>query len=84
MPPVNMPYDAGMYSQPPFNYFETNILTLVQTQIEYYFSIDNLCKDMFLRKHMDSQGLVFLNTIAQFPTILTSFASLVRTPERSS
>ena len=86
MPPVNMAYDAGMYSQTPFNYFETSILTLVQTQIEYYFSIDNLCKDMFLRKHMDSQGLVYLSTIAQFRRMLelTHDVTLIRVASQNS
>jgi la-related protein 1 len=33
---------------------------------EYYFSLDNLLRDMYLRKHMDSQGFVLLDFIAQF------------------
>lgn len=41
---------------------------LINTNLvsEYYFSLDNLCKDMFLRKHMDSKGFVFLNFISDF------------------
>jgi la-related protein 1 len=35
-------------------------------QIEYYFSDDNLCKDIFLRRHMDDQGWVPLPLIAGF------------------
>ncbi|KAL5210475.1 hypothetical protein ABZP36_006098 [Zizania latifolia] len=35
-------------------------------QIEYYFSDDNLCKDIFLRQHMDDQGWVPLSLIAGF------------------
>jgi hypothetical protein len=31
---------------------------LLIQQIEYYFSIDNLCKDVFLRLHMDVDGWV--------------------------
>jgi hypothetical protein len=38
---------------------------------EYYFSIDNLCKDLFLRKHMDGQGYVPLSVIANFKRIKT-------------
>lgn len=38
---------------------------------EYYFSIDNLCKDLFLRKHMDGQGYVPLAVIANFKRIKT-------------
>ncbi|MGI4815310.1 MAG: La RNA-binding domain-containing protein [Janthinobacterium lividum] len=47
---------------------------------DYYFSLDNLVKDMFLRKHMDSQGFVFLSVILNFNRIkqLSSDAELIR------
>ena len=47
---------------------------------EYYFSIENLCKDLFLRKHMDSQGLVLLSLIAGFKKInqLTTDLDMVK------
>lgn len=47
---------------------------------EYYFSVDNLCKDMFLRKHMDSEGFVFLSVLANFNRIkqLTQDMDLIR------
>lgn len=35
----------------------------------YYFSIDNLSKDLNLRKHMDSQGFVPLNFIASLKRV---------------
>ena len=35
-------------------------------QIEYYFSEDNLAKDLFLRRQMDSQGFIFLDVVANF------------------
>lgn len=38
---------------------------------EYYFSVDNLCKDLFLRKQMDSQGFVPLSVIAGFKRVKT-------------
>jgi la-related protein 1 len=42
--------------------------------------VDNLCKDLFLRKHMDSQGFVMLNFIANFKRIrnLTEDFDLLR------
>ncbi|KAL3420715.1 La domain-containing protein [Phlyctema vagabunda] len=57
-----------------------SVLNMVTMQLEYYFSINNLCKDVFLRKHMDSQGLVFLTFIASFKriTALTSDFELLR------
>ncbi|ORY66477.1 uncharacterized protein BCR38DRAFT_484099 [Pseudomassariella vexata] len=44
----------------------SSILDLVKGQLEFYFSVDNLCKDTFLRRHMDSQGFVFIEVIAGF------------------
>ncbi|SAM08807.1 hypothetical protein [Absidia glauca] len=38
----------------------------IAQQIEYYFSIDNLCKDIFLRGKMDSNGYVDLSFLANF------------------
>ncbi|RWW07611.1 hypothetical protein BHE74_00037627 [Ensete ventricosum] len=35
-------------------------------QIDYYFSSDNLCKDVFLRQKMDEQGWVPISLIAGF------------------
>jgi la-related protein 1 len=54
-PPMHQPpvYDAG-------------VLPLLTLQVEYYLSVDNLCKDTWLRKHMDSQGFVPFNLIAGF------------------
>ncbi|KAF2770837.1 hypothetical protein EJ03DRAFT_56209 [Teratosphaeria nubilosa] len=71
--PLNaMPYPGAMMEQ--------YLLDMVNTQIDYYFSIDNLLKDMFLRKHMDSQGFVFLDFIAGFNRIkgLTQDRDLLR------
>ncbi|KAH7026343.1 uncharacterized protein B0I36DRAFT_352219 [Microdochium trichocladiopsis] len=67
-PPQAMPYDTQIYPQTaiPYDYFSANVLALVQTQVEYYFSVDNLCKDYFLRRNMDSQGYVLLSVVANF------------------
>jgi la-related protein 1 len=66
----------------PYNpYMEhVSVLALVTMQLEYYFSIDNLCKDVYLRKHMDSQGFVFLSFISGFKRIqaLTQEFDLLR------
>jgi la-related protein 1 len=42
------------------------LVPAISQQIEYYFSLDNLVKDTFFRKHMDSQGFVFLTFVADF------------------
>ncbi|CAJ0832774.1 172_t:CDS:10 [Entrophospora sp. SA101] len=38
----------------------------VLQQIEYYFSIENLCKDIYLRNNMDSEGYVDISLLAGF------------------
>ncbi|TVY54181.1 putative HTH La-type RNA-binding protein [Lachnellula cervina] len=57
-----------------------SVLSMVTMQLEYYFSIDNLCKDMFLRQHMDSQGFVLLSKVANFRRLqaLTQEFELIR------
>jgi la-related protein 1 len=89
MPPLQT--NNGMYdyqsmqsmsatSYNPFNMEHYSVLAMVTMQLEYYFSIDNLCKDVFLRKHMDSQGFVFLQFIGGFKRIqaLTQDFELLR------
>ena len=53
------------------------MLTVIR---EYYFSLENLLKDMYLRKQMDSKGFVFFNTIASFNRIkhLTTDPDLIK------
>ncbi|EPS40739.1 hypothetical protein H072_5366 [Dactylellina haptotyla CBS 200.50] len=41
----------------------------VMNQLSYYFSLDNMVKDTYLRSHMDSQGWVFLDVICGFRKI---------------
>ncbi|CAJ1400466.1 unnamed protein product [Effrenium voratum] len=38
-------------------------------QVEFYFSTNNLCKDLFLRQHMEPDGWTSLELIAQFPMV---------------
>lgn len=80
------PYDYAMQAMPamPFQspaYWENAaVLPVLKTQIEYYFSIENLCKDMYLRSHMDSQGFVALHFVAAFKRVrnLSGDMGLVR------
>eukprot|EP00300_Choanocystis_sp_HF-7_P005875 c14331_g1_i2.p1 GENE.c14331_g1_i2~~c14331_g1_i2.p1 ORF type:complete len:202 (+),score=18.45 c14331_g1_i2:68-673(+) len=51
------------------DYDFANRAFLIQRQVEFYFSIENLCKDMFLRSHMDDQGWVHLSLLASFNRI---------------
>ncbi|RAH40188.1 La domain family [Aspergillus brunneoviolaceus CBS 621.78] len=67
------PMHAGPMTAIPYQqYMEPfSLMSMLTMQLEYYFSVDNLCKDLFLRKHMDSQGFVALSFIASFKRVKT-------------
>ncbi|CAL9202592.1 la-related protein 1B isoform X1 [Musa acuminata AAA Group] len=55
-------------------------------QIDYYFSSNNLCKDVYLRQNMDEQGWVPISLIAGFPRVrqLTNNIDFILETVRSS
>lgn len=55
-----------------------NIVLIHHSQ--YYFSIDNLLKDIFLRQHMDSQGFVYISLLSNFSRMksLTADVEIIR------
>ncbi|RFU72374.1 la domain family [Trichoderma arundinaceum] len=57
-----------------------NMFMVLKSQVEYYFSIENLCKDVYLRARMDSQGFVPLHFIASFKRVreLSADIAMVR------
>ncbi|KAF9249078.1 hypothetical protein DTO013E5_8591 [Penicillium roqueforti] len=75
-------YPAAPMSAVPYQqYVEPfSLMNMLSMQLEYYFSVDNMCKDMFLRKQMDSQGFVPLNVLASFKRVksLTEDFELIR------
>ncbi|KAL2845847.1 hypothetical protein BJX68DRAFT_131992 [Aspergillus pseudodeflectus] len=90
-PEINTMYgyptmQTGPMSAVPFQSYEYPIVNMLSMQLEYYFSVDNLCKDIYLRKHMDSQGFVALNVIASFKRIksLTEDFEMLRHVARQS
>jgi len=42
------------------------ILEALKKQVEYYFSVENLCKDIFLRSQMDQEGWISASVISGF------------------
>ncbi|CAH0019390.1 unnamed protein product [Clonostachys rhizophaga] len=72
------PMSAVPFQQPP--YWDSMVVSMLRSQIEYYFSIENLCKDMYLRRRMDSQGFVPLLFITAFKRMreLSPDTSLIR------
>ncbi|KAG0316471.1 La ribonucleoprotein domain member 1B [Dissophora globulifera] len=73
----NVPY----YYQPGviLNDVET-LKAIILQQMEYYFSVENLCKDVFMRNQMDSQGFVPLTLVANFNRVksLTTDIELIK------
>lgn len=63
-----------------------SIMNALRNQINYYFSEENLSKDMFLRKKMDSQGWVAIEIIAAFNRVrmLTPDLSIIASALSSS
>jgi la-related protein 1 len=61
-------------------YPPSHFMNLLTIHSEYYFSVENLCKDIFLRKHMDSKGFVFLAFISDFNRVkqLTTDLELIK------
>ncbi|KAJ4334707.1 hypothetical protein N0V95_009095 [Ascochyta clinopodiicola] len=72
------PMSAAPYN--PYGVDQFALFQMITTQVEYYFSVDNLLKDMYLRRHMDSQGFVSLDFIAAFNRIknLTTDVELLK------
>ncbi|PTB47141.1 hypothetical protein M441DRAFT_42851 [Trichoderma asperellum CBS 433.97] len=71
------PMAAMPFQQP---YWDNMLVPVLKSQVEYYFSIENLCKDVYLRARMDSQGFVPLHFIASFKRVrdLSADIAMVR------
>ncbi|CAG8462836.1 12167_t:CDS:2 [Ambispora leptoticha] len=65
---------------PPYVYDIELLKYYILQQIEYYFSIENLCKDLYLRSNMDAYGFVDISLLANFNRVrlLTLDENLVR------
>ncbi|KAL2333835.1 hypothetical protein Fmac_015048 [Flemingia macrophylla] len=60
-----MPSNAMYFQQPP----ESQLHTKIVNQINYYFSNENLVKDLYLRRQMDTQGWVPISLVADFKKV---------------
>lgn len=82
----SMPLVAPM--QPPmyFPFQDPDLHKKIVKQIDYYFSDENLVKDIYLRKNMDEQGWVSVNLIANFKKVssLTDNIQLILDVMRTS
>ncbi len=62
-------YQPVIYGPPLMAAYSAEPMTLADAicrQIEYYFSVQNLCKDVFLRSKMNEEGWIPLRVIAAF------------------
>lgn len=70
MHPYGMPAAPPAIVQPALTAADrASVTSQVQKQIEYYFGIENLLKDVFLRKHMTDEGFVPIALLAGFRRI---------------
>uniref|UniRef100_A0A8D8QG00 La-related protein 1 n=1 Tax=Cacopsylla melanoneura TaxID=428564 RepID=A0A8D8QG00_9HEMI len=68
--PFIVPFMGTFYFDAGYNNLdETTLCELVRKQIEYYFSADNLVRDIFLRKKMDPEGFLPVTLIASFSRV---------------
>merc|ERR1719316_1044227 len=64
----------------PLQAFRLQVLAAAKSQAEYYFSVQNLCRDMFLRKQMDDQGWISIQVILGFNRVRQILSSLPEPP----
>ncbi|KAJ4967142.1 hypothetical protein NE237_018991 [Protea cynaroides] len=74
---------------PPAIFFpapDPQLRAMLVKQIDYYFSSENLCKDIFLRQNMEEQGWVPVSLIAGFNRVkqLTNNLAFILDAVRSS
>lgn len=68
-----------VYFNNPYTTDETTLKEFVRKQIEYYFSDENLQRDFFLRRRMDTDGWIPISLIASFHRVqaLTQDVNLI-------
>jgi len=60
-------YYRSQYQMMPYSAVDPETLRVyLLGQIEYYFSVENLCKDIYFRQQMDAEGFVKVELIAGF------------------
>ncbi|KAF9134596.1 La ribonucleoprotein domain member 1 [Mortierella sp. 14UC] len=72
---------AYMYQQAAPNAINPDaVKAYLLQQMEYYFSVENLCKDVYMRTQMDAQGFVPLSLVANFNRVksLTTDHALIK------
>jgi len=74
--PAGTAFVTPPYSSVPLLMTEDTLRDALQQQIEYYFSVENLCKDIYLRQHMDNEGWVSFSFLASFNRVRSLSADI--------
>lgn len=61
-----MPHPSGTGMFVPVAEYRAIIVDMLRAQLEYYFSIENLARDLYLRTLMDPDGFVPLSSLSRF------------------
>ncbi|KAG0309529.1 La ribonucleoprotein domain member 1 [Linnemannia gamsii] len=71
---------SQMYQQHGLNNDPEALKSFILQQMEYYFSVENLCKDVYMRKQMNDEGYVPLSLVANFNRVkyLTTDHALIK------
>ncbi|KAF9932538.1 La ribonucleoprotein domain member 1 [Linnemannia zychae] len=77
---------AQMFQQHSLNSDPETLKSFILQQLEYYFSVENLCKDVYMRKQMDDEGFVPLSLVANFNRVkyLTLDLALIKEALKNS
>jgi len=84
--PAPQPQSVAGQAYPVAPLDNTQLMHALCTQLEYYFSVENLVKDLFLRNNMDSRGYIDVGVLAHFNRILqlTNDKSMILRAARES
>tara|TARA_B100000787_G_C16065522_1_gene237516 strand:+ start:174 stop:512 length:339 start_codon:yes stop_codon:yes gene_type:complete len=63
---LNVAYGTPVHGWTQDAMYVRRLQELILNQVNYYFSTENLCRDEFLRVHMDGEGWIPIPLLASF------------------
>ncbi|CAM9115038.1 unnamed protein product [Discosporangium mesarthrocarpum] len=64
-----MYYPNPAYAAPSYAEQKRYMAEMAVKQIEFYFTVENLCRDIFMRSYMDEEGYIPIAFVANFPGV---------------
>ncbi|CAM9991889.1 unnamed protein product [Scytosiphon promiscuus] len=61
--------DSSGAEHPNFEEQKAYVTNMAVKQIEFYFTVENLCRDIFMRSYMDEEGYIPIAFVANFPGV---------------